>query len=216
MSRERSPEPDCQGDRRALEEMLRSPAAGRLIREARDSQVLIRLLPELAPCLGYRQRTIHHCLTLDEHMFRVLDRAVAQRASMRVRFAALLHDIGKPGAAYLGTDGYYHYGGSPDGAIPSHEVVGAEIAGAVLQRLGVGAREAEEIRTLIRWHMPRERSEAEVFSLLKRLGPLGPDLCLLRRCDAWGKGIDPSPSSLSRLGLLEALTERPLALPAAT
>src|SRR3990167_7138202 len=62
-----------------------------------------------------------------------------------VRFAALLHDVGKPkvkGEDNAGLVTFY-----------SHEVAGAKIAYEICKRLKLSKKETEKVVTLIRWHM---------------------------------------------------------------
>jgi tRNA nucleotidyltransferase (CCA-adding enzyme) len=90
------------------------------LRLARDAGVLTVVLPELAPAVGYRLRTARQPLPLDEHVFAVVQNTAAAGASLAVRLAALVHDLGKPRADATGE---------------SHAAVGAGIAGDLMRRL---------------------------------------------------------------------------------
>jgi putative nucleotidyltransferase with HDIG domain len=63
-----------------------------------DTRLLNYMLPELAPQVGYEQNNPHHDFTLWEHTLKVVQ---ATPADVTMRWAALLHDIGKP---YVRTD----------------------------------------------------------------------------------------------------------------
>lgn len=197
--------------RAELEALLAGPDPIEALRTARDDARLIALLPEFGPCLHYDQRTRFHGLPADEHMFLVAAQAASRGASMDVRLAALLHDVGKPHAAFLGTDGFYHYGGCD--SVASHEEIGAAITLSALLRLGYGTMRADRVARMVRWHMPREATLAEAREVARVMAGATADLCLLRRCDAYGKGAAPERSSLRRLDLLEAAHD-PLALAA--
>jgi len=57
------------------------------------TRLLNFMLPELALQVGYDQNNPHHALPLWEHTLAVVD---ATPADINLRWAALLHDIGKP------------------------------------------------------------------------------------------------------------------------
>src|SRR4051794_33831245 len=63
---------------------------------ARDTGVLVELLPELAPTIGFAQSSKRQHLALDQHIFAVVQAAADQGAPLTVRLGALLHDLGKP------------------------------------------------------------------------------------------------------------------------
>ena len=65
--------------------------------DARELQIfapiLCQVLPELAPMVGYQQHSRHHIYDLMEHTARAVESVPPQ---LHLRWAALLHDIGKP------------------------------------------------------------------------------------------------------------------------
>lgn len=98
--------------------------------------VLERVLPELTAGRGLPQRADFHAYDVLEHSLRA-----CRYADPRVRFSALLHDIGKP-AAYRET-GKYH----------GHDAIGEPIGRAVLQRLKAPLRLTETVCRMIALHM---------------------------------------------------------------
>lgn len=117
--------------------------------------------PELAPMVGFGQRNPHHCYDLWEHTLHALD-AVPSEESLR--FAALLHDVGKPDCFSLDEDGVGHFYG--------HAARSAALADAMLVRLRAGNALREEVTELIRRHdtpLPG-CPEATLRRLLRRLG----------------------------------------------
>ena len=111
--------------------------------------------------LGYDQRNFHHCYDLWEHTLHALD-AVPSEESLR--FAALLHDVGKPDCFSLDEDGVGHFYG--------HAARSAALADAMLVRLRAGNALREEVTELIRRHdtpLPG-CPEATLRRLLRRLG----------------------------------------------
>ena len=117
--------------------------------------------PELLPMPGYDQRNFHHCYDLWEHTLHALDAAPAEES---LRFAALLHDVGKPACFSLDADGVGHFYG--------HAAKSAELADAMLARLRVPNALRQEVGELIRRHdtpLPGI-PEANLRRLLRRLG----------------------------------------------
>ena len=81
----------------ALEALLLGPT-GEALRLARDTGVLVHVLPEFEPCDRLRPASAPETLTLDEHVFAVVQAAADGGAPLEVRSRALLHDLGKPEA----------------------------------------------------------------------------------------------------------------------
>jgi tRNA nucleotidyltransferase (CCA-adding enzyme) len=79
------------------------------LRHARDTQVLQFAMPEIWPMCGFDQGSRYHDLTTDEHTFVALETAAHVDAPLRVRWALLFHDAGKPDTAWKGDDGRMHY-----------------------------------------------------------------------------------------------------------
>src|SRR5205823_7709647 len=118
-----------------LSKLLLGSEPARALRLARDTGVLIELLPEFGPAIGFDQESRHHDLTVDEHTFFVVQAAADAGTSLAVRLAALFHDLGKPHVAWRGTDGRLHYYAKPGYSARSHEQVSAELAAQALSRL---------------------------------------------------------------------------------
>src|SRR5207244_318365 len=102
----------------------------------------------------------------------------------RVRWAALLHDIGKPDTRVV-------RGG--DGTFYNHQFVGAELADRLLERMRFPADERAAIVHLVREHMFDYRggwSDAGLRRWLRRVGEEAvADLFDLRIADMLGNGL---------------------------
>jgi hypothetical protein len=100
--------------------------------------------------------------------------------ALRVRMAALLHDIGKATTLV-------------DGHFIGHERVGAELAADVLRRLRMPGWESAEIIHAVRHHMyayDPEWTDAAVRRFIRRLEPIGTSLLFaLRRADNAASGV---------------------------
>ena len=55
-----------------LSKLLLGPHPAKALRLARDTGVLVELLPEFAPLIGFDQQTARQPHTLDEHIFEVV------------------------------------------------------------------------------------------------------------------------------------------------
>jgi putative nucleotidyltransferase with HDIG domain len=135
-----------------------------------ESGILRHILPELAVLHGLKQNRYHH-LDAFEHTLEVLRNT---HNGLCLRWAALLHDIGKAVTISTGSDGRTHFYG--------HERVGAEMADAVLRRFGIAAGQRYSITHAIAGHM-----------LFKQAGPDGQrlkDATLRRYQHRFGKDLE--------------------------
>jgi tRNA nucleotidyltransferase/poly(A) polymerase len=103
-----------------LSKLLLGSEPARALRLARDTGVLEHVLPEFSSVVGYGLSSPRQPLPLDEHIFVVVQSAADHNASLAVRLAALLHDLGKPHADESGEH---------------HALLGASIASRALARL---------------------------------------------------------------------------------
>lgn len=143
-----------------LSKLLCGEYAGQILREY--SEVIFTVLPELSPMKGCTQETPYHCYDVWEHTLHVLDSVPREPV---LRWAALLHDCGKPAVKFFSPDGVAHFYG--------HDKKSAEIAGPLLERLRFSNQEADAVLTLIRRH--GERPPLPEKRIKKLLGGLGPD-----------------------------------------
>lgn len=211
-----------------LSGLLMGQLPGNALRLMRDSGVMAVLLPELAPMLGYEQRSRYHSKTTDEHTFDAVQAAANMReeASLRVRWALLLHDSGKPAVAWRGSDGFDHYYAMPPNefwrrwengeeaqpeSLCSHEEISGQIAGRLLRRLNAPNALRNDVFTLVRRHMVPIHQNIKPFKVRQWRAELGDellhDLIVHRTCDVIGKlGPDAAVAHLrSRDAAFETL-----------
>jgi tRNA nucleotidyltransferase (CCA-adding enzyme) len=136
-----------------LSKLLLGREPARALRLARDTGVLVQLLPEFERAIGFDQESRYHDLTVDEHTFAVVQAAADAGASLSVRLAALFHDLGKPHVAWRGPDGRLHYYAKPGYSQKSHEQVGAELAMQALNRLRYPNALRSRVCRIVRHHM---------------------------------------------------------------
>jgi tRNA nucleotidyltransferase (CCA-adding enzyme) len=78
-----------------LSKLLLGAHPAKALRLARDTGVLVELIPEYEPAIGLDPRHDRQPLPLDEHHFAVVQAAADDGAPLAVRLAALFHDLGK-------------------------------------------------------------------------------------------------------------------------
>jgi len=123
-------------------------------------QVIGVFLPEILPCVGFSQRNYHHVFDVYSHLVFTVD-SVPPRPALR--WAALLHDVGKPETFSLDGEGVGHFYG--------HAARSAEMADSVLRRLRVDNATRETVTVLIRHHdFPLENEDRVLRRRLNKLG----------------------------------------------
>ena len=161
--------------------------------------LLESILPEVAACKGVQQGGYH---TEDVYGHTLLAVA-ATPPEIIVRLAALFHDVGKPATA------------AGDGTFMGHDVVGAEMAARILERLRFPQKDIEAVAKLVRLHLrpvfySSEWTDGAVRRLARDAGDLLDPLMLLARADIRASAY-PHPEKLDELqARLDAvLSERP-------
>ncbi len=193
-----------------LSKLLMGTHPAKALRLARDTGVLVELLPEFAESIGFQQESRYHDLTVDEHTFEVVQAAADAGTPLRVRLAALFHDLGKPHVAWRGTDDRLHYYAKPGYSKQSHEQVSAQLADAALTRLRYPTDLRQRVTRIVRAHMldPGKADDVRARRLLQRYGlALTFDLLDHKRADLMGKG-NAVDSDLERLRVFRTVVER--------
>lgn len=164
----------------------------------RLAPVLAQAIPELKPMVGFDQRSPHHAYDLYTHTAHVV---AGVPEELTLRWAALLHDVGKVPTFTRDETGRGHFYG--------HGAQSARMADGILLRL----RAPEELRRravlLIEEHMLRLRPERD--ALARQVEQLGREtvqqLLWLQQADMAGKGTaETGGETFRRIGrLLEEL-----------
>jgi tRNA nucleotidyltransferase (CCA-adding enzyme) len=164
-----------------IERLLEAPRPSRGFEVMRAAGLLERWLPELAACVGVPQNRFH-AYDVYFHSLYTCDAAPADKPV--VRWAALLHDIGKP-ATRVERDG--------EGTFYNHQFVGAGMADRLLERMRAPAALRERVVHLVREHMFDYRGEWSDAALRRWLRRVGTehvaDLFDLRIADMLGNGL---------------------------
>ncbi len=145
------------------------------------TKLLQYILPELEAGLGVKQDR-HHIYDVFKHSVESLKHTPSK--DWRVRFASLLHDIGKVKTRKVigGIATFYN-----------HEIVSANQAKRIMKRLKFSNKDMEKIDALIRYHMfyynVGEVTESSVRRLIRKVGKENlKDLIDLRIADRLGSG----------------------------
>jgi len=193
-----------------LSKLLLGSQPAKALRLARDTGVLVEVLPEFGPAIGFAQESRHHSLTVDEHTFEVVQATALLELPLRVRLAAVFHDLGKPSVGWRGTDGRLHYYAKPGRAAHSHEQVCAQLASQALSRLRYPTALRTRVVRIVRGHMidPGRGGALRARRLLARYGDeLLFDLLDHKQADLLGKGGAPLDDQLERLARFRAVVK---------
>ena len=152
----------------------------------RFSPILARIIPELSPTLGFQQHSPHHAYDVFTHTAHV---AAAVPPEPALRWAALLHDVGKVPCFTRDENGRGHFKG--------HAQVSARMAEEILRRLHAPAQLRETAVWLIDHHMTvLQPEEALLRRSLSRYGKERLELLLcLQEADMKGKGTNEHENS---------------------
>jgi tRNA nucleotidyltransferase/poly(A) polymerase len=194
-----------------LSKLLLGAEPARALRLARDTGVLVELLPEFGHAIGFDQESRYHDLTVDEHTFAVVQAAADQGFTLPVRLAALFHDLGKPIVGWRGQDGRLHYYAKPGFAAHGHDRVGADLAAEAMLRLRYPNALRKHVVRIVRRHMfqPGKGNGRRARRFLHRNGAeLAFDLIDHKQADLLGKrGTEGEPPPLDEIERLARFRE---------
>lgn len=159
-----------------LSALIAAPRAAIGFAQLNELGLLAAYLPELTAGRGVGQGGFHHLDVLD-HSLEALNQLLHgfPDASASLRWATLLHDIGKPGSAARLAGRSIFYG---------HDRLGAELTRKLLRRLRLPNEVVELATGLVRYHMlPLPHSERAAKRFVHRRRPLLPDLLKLMIAD---------------------------------
>ena len=153
----------------------RNPKAGLDLLAATGALPVV--LPELAGMTGCDQNRFHQFDVWGHTTATVAAIAVDGESKRLRRWTALLHDVGKPPVRHVKPNGEWGF--------YRHEVVGADMAAALGERLKLGRRETALVELLVRRHMDRPDPDDPrlVRRFMRRLDGHWRDLLALKRAD---------------------------------
>ncbi len=159
------------------------------ILKLREAGILQIILPELEKCFGIIQEGPKHDRIYDigEHCLLTLKHCPS--ADPLVRFAALLHDIGKPDTIKTREENVTFY---------NHEVVGGRLVLDIAERFNLSKKQIDKIYQLVRWHMfsvSENQTDSAIRRFIKNIGIENiDDMINLRIGDRLGGGTKTAVS----------------------
>ena len=162
------------------------------------------IIPELLDGVNVSQARPGRHHTEDVFTHNVLSLKYCPSKDQIVKFATLIHDVGKPKSISKDKEGLVIF--------HNHEVIGAKIAEDICNRLKFSKKAKEKVVTLIRWHMfsvNENLTDAAVRSFIRRIGVENvKDMMDLRVGDRLGGGTQTAESW--RLKLFKEKIEKEL------
>lgn len=141
-----------------LTKMLCGKGVTKVLEEFSD--VIAIPIPEILPMFHFEQRNPHHDKDVWDHTIAVIESITPEPV---LRWAALLHDIGKPSCFSLAEDGIGHFFGHSDQS--------TSMAESILSRLRFDNASKEQIVRLVRYHdMPITADRKPIKRLLSKHG----------------------------------------------
>ncbi len=170
--------------------ILKSDSAYDGVMLLKDSGLLQFILPELIEGIDVSQVRPGRHHTTDVFTHNVLSLKFCPSKDPIVKFATLIHDVGKPKVKSEDKEGLVIF--------HNHELVGAKIAGKICERLRFSKRDSDKIVSLIRWHMfsvNENLTDAGVRRFIRRIGVGNvKDMMDLRVGDRLGGGTQTAES----------------------
>jgi poly(A) polymerase len=214
--------------RAELVQLMACPASARQIQTMSDCGLLTCLIPEMQPMRHCRQNAHHdfdvydhtlkayaateQCLQTAGHISGALEKRYHQppyRKTTRamLKYAVLLHDIGKPDTRRVDGNGEVHFHGHADRS--------AHMAEAIHKRLRLSKIECEQARVIIASHgRPLSLFSARnagnlrlkgINRLFRECDPWTPEVLLHALGDTLGKKKAPDPAIDSTLHFIQDL-----------
>ena len=163
--------------------------------------LITQVIPELQVSVGFQQHTPHHRYDVFTHTAHVVE---AVPAVLPLRWAALLHDVGKPACFTRDETGRGHFKG--------HASVSRDMADAILLNLKAPTALRQQVTELIGLHMTKLEPDKKL--LRRRLGKLGPEqleqLLQLQQADMGSKGTG-HPEEMAQFDRIRTLVKEVLA-----
>ncbi len=105
------------------------------------SDVVSVFIPEIRPCINFKQKNRHHCFDVYTHILKAVEKSSPDPV---IRLSLFFHDIAKPLVAHFDEKGERHYYGHPKKS--------AEITEKILTRLRFDNDTKNKVVTLVAFH----------------------------------------------------------------
>lgn len=150
----------------------------------KNTGLLTYILPELVPAFQTEQKSPkrHHLYDVGIHSIKAMEACPSKDPI--VKFATLIHDIGKPKTFRKDDAGLITF--------YNHEVAGTSLARRIVERLRFSKKDSERILTLVRWHqfsVDERQTDSAIRRIIRRIGKENlSDMLSLRIGDRLGGG----------------------------
>ena len=160
------------------------------IRKLHECGLLQYIMPELERCFGEPQRNKYHIYDVGEHIMHTVK---CTPNDLVLRWAALMHDIGKPCCSSTDQNGIIHFYG--------HHRESCKIAVDLMHRLRMDNDTIREVSILVENHDVRvEPSLPAVKRMMARTGEvLFEKLLILQTADNMAKNLEHFPEKKNRI-----------------
>lgn len=156
----------------------------------KNAGLLIHILPELLEGIDVSQARPGRHHTTDVFTHNILSLKFCPSKDPLVKFATLIHDIGKPKSRGLDEKGLSIF--------YNHEIISSQMAWEICDRLKLSRKQKEKVANLIRWHMfsvSEEVTDTAVRRFIRRVGVENvKDMIDLRIGDRLGGGTQKAES----------------------
>ena len=146
-----------------------------------QTHLMDAILPEVSKLDGVEEIFGHQHKNNLIHTFKVVDNIAVASPNVWLRFAGLLHDIGKPGTKkFVPKIGWTFH---------AHEHLGKKMVYTIARRLKLSKERADYVAKLVRWHMQpialmdEGITDSAVRRLVVTMGPELDDLLILGKGD---------------------------------
>lgn len=178
------------------------------LRDAYENDVTAVILPELDAMMEVKQNNPHHSYTVGEHCIRAMEYVNAdtelpekefKKQQAILKWAALLHDVGKPQVRATDEKGVDHFYG--------HAAVSTEMASKILHRLKFDNETCDTVKRLIQFHdYPFELTEKAMRRAINKIGAeLLPLLFRVREADIAAQNPELAEEKLEHLRKVKEL-----------
>ncbi len=174
-----------------LNKLLQAPKPSQGFRLMLTTGLLKEIMPALEECVGVDQPGGYHRWNVFDHTMEIID---ASPLNLKLRMAALFHDIRKPQHKRLTEDGATFYG---------HEIGGTKTAREWLRKYRYPNDFIKDVAVLVERHMfTTAVADKGLRRLIRRVGvDLIFDLLELRRADVIAQGMGGKTDDVDELEL---------------
>ncbi len=192
-----------------LLKLIASPHAYKGIELMNEVGLLREILPEMENTIGIDQKSPNRHHKHDVWTHSVLSLKFCPSNDPIVRFATLIHDIGKPQVRVL----------QPNGVVTfyNHEVVGGKIAKRIAKRLRFSNKQTDKLYKLVRYHqftVDEKQSDSAIKRFIRKVTKeYLQDMLDLRVADRLGGGANETSWRFEEFKLrLQEVQNEPFAI----